>query len=1097
MRIVQVILLVLGLALASGGAAAQQKGWLGVEIKDLTKEEADALGWEGPRGAKVVTRVPASPAEAAGLTPDDIVLMLDGQEIESTKSFVDAIGARGPGAAVKLRVLRAGKERSLTVTLGLRPGDVAAPPVEEAKAQALHLMLDTGGHMALIRGVAFTPDGNFIVSTGDDKVIRVWDWRQGKTVRTIRGVAGAGEEGKIIALALSPDGKTLAAAGWFDKTTATVPCCGDIRIYDFATGELKGLLKGHIGVVGTLSFSPDGKRLVSGAGLGDLTAIIWDIASGRSLSTLTGHTAEIYGVAFTPDGARVVTASHDHTLRLWSVPDGKLITSLEGHKDLVWSVAVSRKDGTIASGSQDGELRLWDGKTGKHLKVLANQGTTVGALAFSPDGTRLLSTCGQRLPCLDHVWDVESGREIATHQIDDGIVIAAAVSPDGRLAATGGGDRREIHVWDMATGARVDGADGQPVRLGGTGTTGWAAGFSPDGRHIGWGVTFDYKNHSERGPIELMLSLPGKNESLGRPERTEGTPLSGQNWVRSATTFGPYSLSHRGGGHYGYDAILDIAKDKATIASIERGPTDGYQHLSYTFTPDGETIISGGSGGVLTAYLLQGQTVVGRYNGHEGEVWAVAPSADGKLLVSASFDQTVRLWNLKTRELIVTLFYGKDGEWVMWTPQGYYTGSPGTDKIVGWQINKGPDKAADYVRADQLRVHLNRPDIVERAIILASAEAAVKEARGTDFKLADLLDRPVPRVRLLGSSPGKSPGRADVKIAIDPTPDPVKSITIQVNGRQIKQLAPRVGTSGFEPGELPLDVPLGKGKNEIRIAAANAIGEQNLTLTLDQADEGALDKRGTLYIVSVGVDLYPKVPAMCGKSGKEPCNLRYSGADAAAFADAAQRRLGPSHAKVVAKVLVNSDLPDAQAPTANNIAEALDDLRLADVNDTVVVFIAGHGVNDGPDYLFLPTDAERTESGWRSTRTVRWYAIEEITRKAKGRRLLFLDTCHSGNAYNQKVGNASYHENIIAYLSADWNEQSVANSRLGHGLFTFALVEGLAGKAAGEQQRQISTKGLYDYIATRVSALAKELNVTQQPQYFKGRDADDYMLAQW
>ncbi len=103
---------------------------------------------------------------------------------------------------------------------------------------------------------------------------------------------------------------------------------------------------------------------------------------------------------------------------------------------------------------------------------------------------------------------------------------------------------------------------------------------------------------------------------------------------------------------------------------------------------------------------------------------------DGRFLVSGGLDQTVRLWNLKTRELIVTLFHGTDGEWVMWTPQGYYTGSPGADKIVGWQINKGPEQAADYVGAEQLRQHLHRPDIVERAIILASAEQAVREAPG-------------------------------------------------------------------------------------------------------------------------------------------------------------------------------------------------------------------------------------------------------------------------------------------------------------------------------------------------------------------------------
>src|SRR5262245_57304229 len=128
---------------------------------------------------------------------------------------------------------------------------------------------------------------------------------------------------------------------------------------------------------------------------------------------------------------------------------------------------------------------------------------------------------------------------------------------------------------------------------------------------------------------------------------------------------------------------------------------------------------------MLTAYNLRGQKI-GDFIGHEGETWAVTPSADGRFLITGSHDQTLRLWNLKTRELIVTLFHASDGEWVMWTPQGYYTGSPGSDKIVGWQVNKGPEGAADYVGAEQLRQHLNRPDIVEKAILLASAEQAVR-----------------------------------------------------------------------------------------------------------------------------------------------------------------------------------------------------------------------------------------------------------------------------------------------------------------------------------------------------------------------------------
>ena len=172
----------------------------------------------------------------------------------------------------------------------------------------------------------------------------------------------------------------------------------------------------------------------------------------------------------------------------------------------------------------------------------------------------------------------------------------------------------------------------------------------------------------------------------------------------------------------------------------------------------------------------------------------------------------MRLWNLKTRELIVRLFHGGDGEWVMWTPQGYYTGSPGADKIVGWQINKGPDQAADYIGAEQLRQHLNRPDIVERAIILASAEQAVREAPGTTFKLADLLSRPVPRFKIVAPLSGATErdGRTTVKIAIEATPDPIKAIRVQVNGRQIKELTPEIGSGGFPPGEQLLDVPSGQ-----------------------------------------------------------------------------------------------------------------------------------------------------------------------------------------------------------------------------------------------------------------------------------------------
>src|SRR6516162_3165872 len=108
------------------------------------------------------------------------------------------------------------------------------------------VMLDTGGHQSQVRSVTFTADGKYLVSAGEDKVVRVWDWRAGKTVRVIRGQASLGQEGKIYALALSLDGRWLAAGGFMAPSGYIGAEKGwDIRLYDLATGELKSLLKQH------------------------------------------------------------------------------------------------------------------------------------------------------------------------------------------------------------------------------------------------------------------------------------------------------------------------------------------------------------------------------------------------------------------------------------------------------------------------------------------------------------------------------------------------------------------------------------------------------------------------------------------------------------------------------------------------------------------------------------------------------------------------------------------------------------------------------------------------------------------------------------
>jgi WD40 repeat protein len=1080
--------LVLALLIGSATSAQDSRGWLGADVQDVTKAEADKLGWDTPHGAKLGVVASGSPAEKAGLKTGDIILSIDRIMVDTGSNIDAAVTAKHPGDELRLQVLSGGRERYVMVTLA-----------EQPKIQAVQdqggplLMLDTGGHMAKMQSLAFTPDGKQLVSASDDKVIRVWDWRAGKTIRMIRGQIGPSHEGKIFATALSSDGHWLAAGGW---TGVPGEQGHAIRLYDFATGKLVALLKGHTDVVLSLAFSPDGKQLISGSGPGDCSAIIWDVEGRKFLRRLRGHKAEIYGIAFTPDGQRVVTASVDTTLRLWGVSDGGLIAELKGHKDKVRSLAVRLPDSMIASGDAAGEIRLWDGITGKFLRTLVNQGGLVGSLRFSQDGRQLLSTCGfDGCSWTQRVWDVATGRENVTSTEHKNTVIASTISPDGRLAATGGGSNHEIRVWELATGAPVNGPKNKPLVLAGTGTTGWAVGLSTDGQRLAWGRTLRPIARNNLGPLELQIRLPNRMQNLGRPEVMNGN--AAKSFVRARDVSGAYTLTDRAGGNYGLQAILDLKQGDKVIASIERGGANGYQHRAYTFTPDGQAIISAGDSGVLSAYDLMGKHI-GDFVGHEGDVFAVTPSPDGRYLVSGSADQTVRLWNLKTHELIATLFNGTDGEWVMWTPQGYYTGSPGADKIVGWQINKGQDQVPDYVGADQLRDHLNRPDIVEKAIILASAEQAVREAPGATFKLADLLARPVPRFSILSplADAVQHGGRAVVKIAVEDTPDRIKAIRVQVNGREIGDVTPDDGSGGFGAGERMLVVPLARGKNEVRITLTNAIGEKAEVLTLNHEGEGALDKHGTLYILAIGVDKYPRLGNTCGTLGDKSCNLTVSGADARALVDAVEKRLGPAHDRVVKRLLVDG-AGGKDDPTAVNILDAIDTLKQAEETDTVLLFSAGHGFNDGPNYRFLATNAEWEGSALRGSTVVPWYALQEAVEAAKGRRILFIDTCHAGNAYNQRLGNAAYHANIIAYTAARFDQTAREDDKLGHGLFTYAMIEALEGKGGIAQRREITTKSLADYVIKRVEELAKAQNASQEPQYFKGRDAEDYVLATW
>lgn len=1107
MRILSAALFLL-LSAYSASAAEGSVAWLGTASTDLTAVEAETIGWKASWGTKITEVRPDSPAATAGLKQGDVITSLDGIDIQNSDQFEDNLAVFKPGAEIAISLYRGGKPLQVKVTLGSRPQPLAD--------KAPQLALDTGGHQAIIADLAITPDGRHIVSASNDKTVRIWDAATGKTIRVLRGETMPGNWGTINAMALSPNGRLLAVGGFLSDTDRL--SASAVHLYDFATGKVVKVLKGHRNVIRSLSFSPDGKQLVSGSA--DRAAMLWDVKDGVQVLRLAGHAGAVDAVAFSPDGKRVVTGSSDETLRLWRSDTGELIADMTRHQaaakqlnDKLWtgqvtSVAFSPDGRLIASSSKDGRILLWSGMMGAFDRELAFIGgalnaASINSVAFSPDSRRLLFT-SESQGCT--LYDIAAGKEIwdgklietagAGPEIDRPKCNGGAIfSPDGKFAAAS--DNNLVHMFEPGSG--------EPLKtLQGSGKPIFGVGFGKDGRSIGWGKEI---GKGELQPLGFRLALPFDGAPLGLPEAVpvpatdpaitsqdgsdRSDPLAWQFERRSAKS-GLLEVSFKPLASFVQDTSIVILRKGSEPPAEVKLQRAGRQGTVLGLTPNGRTIVMTVQEHIRT--LDRSGKELAPFVGHMGTVRDFAFSPDGRYMVSGGSDQTVRLWNTETRELIVSLFYGIDREWVIWTPQGYYASSPNGDRIVGWQINKGPGQAADYVSASQLRSKFYRPDIVDRAIILASATKAVDEMKPSDqmdFRLSDLAERLPPRLTLLSSEQIKetSNGRATIKLALSETSgDPINHFDLFVNDTKVTAAAQRSGS------DVAFDVPLGKGNNLIRVvarSAANLLGEAQLSVM--QRGEGALDKRDTLHILAVGADKYPLLPKVCGSNGRSPCNLSYAGADANAFSETIEKRMGHRHSRTVKQVLVNGAGGERE-PTRTNVENALDALRHAKENDTVVVFIAGHGVNDSrTGYQFLPSDARFADDNMlASSSVVKWAIIEEAIQSAKGRRLLFVDTCRSTNAFNPRLMKQASDDAIVAFSATNTQQDALEMHDLGHGAFTSAVVKGLNGAADIALEREVRVFDLGTYVEREVRKLTRGL---QTPDFYKKPGAENFVLV--
>lgn len=943
----------------------------------------------------------------------------------------------------------------LSLALGLGAASLQAAP-EVPKEPVLRI--ETGSHLSPISRISSDAEGNWAVTSSEDKTARLWDLRDGRQIAVLRPPLGGESVGALYAVAMSPDGKQVVAGGnsAFDAKTHA------IYLFDRATASLP------------------------------------------AKSTLSGMEAPITQLAWSADSQMIAIGLRQQGLRVFKRNLGFVGADPE-YNDAIYGAAFSR-DGRLAVVSLDGSLRLYGfGKNG--LERLARQqlpGKPYG-IAWSPDGSRLaiglqdaprvVVLAGNNLSLLNTADAGGAGNlgRVAWSADGQTLYAAGSVVRDARFAvfAFAGGGRetgRVIGSFGNTVTSLVSNSNGL---LGSSAEPAWAAfdlagnsrlSLGPqigDFRDAGAALRVSQDGQLVAFPMQLGGKSPlvfdfGKGELRGARSSENALPpnIPGdlKGWKNSPTpSWNGRSLSLRPG---------ELSRS-AALAPGEKQLVLGTEWYLRLFAEDG-------------GQLWEKRT--------SGAVWGVNVSGDGRWVVAALGDGSVRWHRMSDGEEQLALFVHGDRErWIAWTPTGYYDTSMGGENLVGWHVNRSFNQSADFFSVGRFRDRFYQPAVIQRVMQLADEGDAVRAFRA-DMAMLESMNaaavkvssqQPVaaalPPVIELQTERGVVTGDAlvPVRYAVrTPADAPVKGIRFRVNGkleRNIKTRAMRTADgSAFEAL-----VPVPPKDSEILMIAENRHAKSEpVSIAVRRPAPVAgkpayIEKYETLYMLVVAVNKYPGDNAL-QLPVKDASDFRRQMSRVANPPPGKQRLYEQSSIKV---------LVDEEA-TQENIRAGLKWLRdSVKEKDAGVIFLAGHGMSQDHSYYFVPY---RQGDVGRKENWLPGLEIVDTLQNLPGRAMFFLDTCHSGALANQAkvagtVNQVDEERGVIVFASATAKELAQETDEWGNGAFTKALIEGLRGEAEDPRDKLIYPTTLKRYVTRRV----RELTDNQQRPYVSDHGIDD------
>lgn len=937
-----------------------------------------------------------------------------------------------------------------------------------AQQSETFLRLNTEMHTAKIRSISIDASGKTFLTVSNDKTSKLWDAATGALIQTFRSPIGMGIEGQLSAGALSPDGSIAVVGGY----TSSNGLNNSIYIIKTATGEIVQSLKGLKEVIFDLEFSSNGEYLVA-ALASDKGVVIYKRVGDSTnpkfemYKTLTESKGSSYSIDFDRNN-RLLTVSFDGNIRLYS-NTFDLLYKAKGIGNQPISVAFSPDGSKVAVGYNDvPNIEVFSGKDlsllyRPKLNFLENtQQGGFNTVCFSSDG--------------NYLYGGGNYSQYYVGNTDKNIQINCFIIRQWQDA--GEGDFNDF----LAAGNTI--LDLKSLPNSSYGETGdiLFCGYKPDfGRMNASGDKVFYKS----GEINFYNA---NDKSHFRINDT-GSEIAFTPWFKQALKFSVNKHSLELSGSKKNKDLVSYSDKKIWNWLNSYTPQIKNKNVSFTqqneicrstdVSPDNLKVVFGATFSIYCFDMSGNRLWQTRVS---SEAYAVNISENGRCVAAALSDGTICWYRIDDGKLLLTLYaHPNNKRWVLWTPNGYFDCSKGAENLIGWQVNNGLDKEASFYTADRFFENYYRPDIIQE--IFKTYEMDVDIAARLGGSKNTLLDfkRP-PLVAILTPANGTTSNSSTATVTVEATDQGggVDEILLYQNNKLVQSTQ-----RGFKPIQLANEkriqtftVELLPGNNTFRATAFNNDRSESNPSAINIVYNGA-QKTTTLHLFVVGINKYKNATY----------NLSYAFDDAQAI----KKKLSESGNGIFKDIKVY-ELYNENA-TKDKIHSTISSIvKTSEVNDLFLFFYAGHGVmsehdaNKQPMFFLVPYDLEKMYGNniMLSDLGISALELRDWCKNIKAQKqVIMLDACQSGGAVSAFAMRGAAEEKSImqlgrsagvVVLSSTGTDQSATEfKQLGHGVFTYSILEGLNGKADGaNQDKKITIKELEAFINDFIPELSKQ-----------------------